>query len=160
MSNASGLQHAREALLHAHTRLHASSLSVRSETWSTWQAQLVYFARLGFPVAAFDMRGYGLSTSPQAVSAYSAKNLVADVLKIVQKLRAQADHEVVVVAHGQPPCSNVALASPDVAATQRCAVSLFALYPTRSFAVTDWGAVVNVRSTAESQQTQRLGDVR
>lgn len=150
MSNASGLQHAHEALLHAHTRLHASSLCVRSETWSTWQAQLVYFARLGFPVAAFDMRGYGLSTSPQSVSAYSAKKLVADVLKIVQKLRAQADHEVVVVAHGQHSYSNVAFASSDVVATHRCAVSLFALYPTRSLAMTDWGAVVNVREPADA----------
>jgi pimeloyl-ACP methyl ester carboxylesterase len=73
------------------------------ETWATWQSQLVYFARLGFPVAAFDMRGFGLSTAPAEPSAYSAKLLVADQLAVVRKLRSMCsdadDHDVVLITH-------------------------------------------------------------
>jgi len=73
------------------------------ESWAAWQAQLVYFARLGFPVAAFDMRGYGLSTAPAEVSAYAQRLLVADVQAVVRKLRSslsqQSEHDVVLVAH-------------------------------------------------------------
>jgi len=75
------------------------------ESWATWHAQLVYFARQGHPVAAFDMRGYGLSSAPAEVEAYSGTHLTADVRAVVRHLRAQltsprsAEHEVVVVAH-------------------------------------------------------------
>jgi len=76
------------------------------ECWSTWQGQLVFFAKLGFPVAAMDMRGFGLSTAPQNVSAYAARNLVDDVLRVIRKLREQRASaiggnggDVVLIAH-------------------------------------------------------------
>ena len=75
------------------------------ENWATWQTQLVYFARLGFPVAAMDLRGYGLSSAPAQTSAYCATAAVSDVTKVVHALRAsspqrsEVDREVIVVGH-------------------------------------------------------------
>jgi pimeloyl-ACP methyl ester carboxylesterase len=77
------------------------------ECWSTWQSQLTYFAKLGFPVAAMDLRGFGLSNAPLGggvSDAYCARVLADDVLRVVHKLRLQSalgaeKAEVVLVAH-------------------------------------------------------------
>lgn len=61
------------------------------ECWSTWQSQMVYFARLGYPVAAMDMRGFGLSSAPADAGAYAMRTLVGDVVKVLSKLRTNGD---------------------------------------------------------------------
>jgi len=61
------------------------------ECWTTWQSQMVYFARLGYPVAAMDMRGFGLSTAPAEVGAYAMRTLVGDVTTVLSKLRSTGD---------------------------------------------------------------------
>lgn len=47
-----------------------------------WRSQLLYFAQQGFRCVAPDMRGYGGSSVPDAVSAYAMRELVGDMLEL------------------------------------------------------------------------------
>lgn len=56
------------------------------ELWYSWRHQLRHFATLGFKVAALDVRGYGDSSRPHPVSAYTMRNIAADVAAVIDAL--------------------------------------------------------------------------
>ena len=56
------------------------------ELWYAWRHQLVALAEAGFHAVAPDMRGYGGTTAPQAIDAYTILHLVGDVVGLVAAL--------------------------------------------------------------------------
>jgi pimeloyl-ACP methyl ester carboxylesterase len=52
------------------------------EYWAMWRPMLEHFGARGWCAAAPDLRGYNLSDKPEAVEAYRAKHLMADVLAL------------------------------------------------------------------------------
>lgn len=52
-------------------------------TSNDWRRQLKYFADLGFGVIAPDLLGYGGSSKPSDVLAYNHRDMVDDVIKIL-----------------------------------------------------------------------------
>jgi len=55
----------------------------------SWRHQINHFAERGFTVAALDVRGYGGSSKPHDIAAYSLRNLAADVAAVARSLSAQ-----------------------------------------------------------------------
>ena len=51
-----------------------------------WRHQLAHFSALGYTVAAMDVRGYGGSSKPHEISAYSMRNLTADAAAVIDAL--------------------------------------------------------------------------
>ena len=45
----------------------------------SWRHQIEHFSKLGYRVAALDMRGYGGSSKPPEIAAYTLRNLASDV---------------------------------------------------------------------------------
>lgn len=56
------------------------------ELWYSWRHQIEHFSNRGYRVAALDVRGYGGSSKPHEISAYSMRELAGDVATIVQVL--------------------------------------------------------------------------
>src|SRR3974390_3038250 len=56
------------------------------ELWYSWRHQLAYFSERGYKVAALDVRGYGGSSRPQEIAAYSIRNLASDVAAAIDQL--------------------------------------------------------------------------
>ncbi len=56
------------------------------ELWYSWRHQIAYFSARGYKVAAMDVRGYGDSTKPQPVAAYTLRELASDVAAVVDAL--------------------------------------------------------------------------
>jgi pimeloyl-ACP methyl ester carboxylesterase len=56
------------------------------ELWYSWRHQLDHFAPLGFTIAAMDVRGYGGSSKPHPVSAYTMRELTSDVAAVIDAL--------------------------------------------------------------------------
>ena len=56
------------------------------ELWYSWRHQIDRFSARGYKVAALDVRGYGGSSKPSEISAYSMRNLTADVAAIIDRL--------------------------------------------------------------------------
>lgn len=56
------------------------------EFWWSWRHQLKAFAEAGFWAVAPDMRGYGESDKPSAVSAYEVERIAADVAGLLGAL--------------------------------------------------------------------------
>ncbi len=83
------------------------------ESWYSWRHQLPVVAQAGFHAVALDMRGYGKTSAPAAVDAYSMSHLVADVVGAVGALGADS---AVVVGHdwGAPVAWYCALMRPDL----------------------------------------------
>lgn len=83
------------------------------ESWYSWRHQLPAVADAGFRAVALDMRGYGKTSAPAAVDAYSLSHLVADVVGVVSALGAE---QAVVVGHdwGAPVAWYSALMRPDM----------------------------------------------
>jgi pimeloyl-ACP methyl ester carboxylesterase len=83
------------------------------ESWYSWRHQLPAVAAAGYRAVAMDMRGYGGSSKPAAVGAYSLNHLVGDVVGVVHAL---GEREAVVVGHdwGAPVAWFSALLRPDV----------------------------------------------
>lgn len=81
------------------------------ELWYSWRHQLAYFATAGYSVAALDVRGYGGSSKPHAIAAYTLKELASDVLTVA---RALSDEPVILVGHdwGAPIVYTTALLAP------------------------------------------------
>src|SRR4029450_2070340 len=48
------------------------------ESWYSWRHQITALANAGYRVAAPDVRGYGGSDKPDAIEAYSIKDVCAD----------------------------------------------------------------------------------
>lgn len=83
------------------------------ESWYSWRHQLPAVAAAGYRAVALDMRGYGQTSRPAAVSAYSVSHLVGDVVGAVAAL---GERQAVVVGHdwGAPVAWYSALMRPDV----------------------------------------------
>jgi pimeloyl-ACP methyl ester carboxylesterase len=83
------------------------------ESWYSWRHQLPAVAEAGFRAVALDMRGYGHTSQPAAISAYSISHLVGDVVGVVAAL---GERQAVVVGHdwGAPVAWYSALMRPDV----------------------------------------------
>jgi pimeloyl-ACP methyl ester carboxylesterase len=56
------------------------------ELWYSWRHQITHFSKLGYKVAALDVRGYGGSSRPREVAAYSMRNLASDVSAVIDQL--------------------------------------------------------------------------
>ena len=83
------------------------------ESWYSWRHQLDVVADAGFRAVAMDMRGYGGTTAPEQIDAYSMSHLVGDTVGVVAALGAE---QAVIVGHdwGAPVAWYSALMRPDV----------------------------------------------
>ncbi len=82
------------------------------ESWFSWRHQLQPLAEAGYRAVAMDVRGYGRSTAPAEIEAYSMTALVGDVIAVID------DHgpdPAVVIGHdwGAPIAWNTALLRPE-----------------------------------------------
>jgi pimeloyl-ACP methyl ester carboxylesterase len=82
------------------------------EYWAMWRPMLEHFGARGWCAAAPDLRGYNLSDKPEAVEAYRAKHLMADVLALAAHYTKDP---FVLVAHdwGGAVAWGVAIAHPE-----------------------------------------------
>ncbi len=83
------------------------------ESWYSWRHQLTALASAGHRAVAMDMRGYGHTSAPAGIGAYTLSHLVADVVGVVAALGAD---QAVVVGHdwGAPVAWYSALMRPDL----------------------------------------------
>jgi len=83
------------------------------ELWISWREQLNALAAAGYRAVAPDMRGYGGTSAPDDVTAYSQLHLVGDMVELVRELK---ETRAVIVGHdwGAPVAWNAALLRPDV----------------------------------------------
>lgn len=83
------------------------------ELWYSWRHQISALSASGYRVAAMDVRGYGASSKPHPIAAYSMRNLAADVAAVA---RALSDEPVVLVGHdwGAPIVWNTSLLHEDL----------------------------------------------
>jgi pimeloyl-ACP methyl ester carboxylesterase len=83
------------------------------ESWYSWRHQLTALADAGYHAVAMDMRGYGRSGKPTAVSDYRITELVADCVGVVHAL---GEDTAVIVGHdwGAPVAWTAAWTRPDV----------------------------------------------
>jgi len=56
------------------------------ELWYSWRHQIEYFATRGYSVAALDVRGYGRSSKPSEIAAYTLRNIASDVAAVIDQL--------------------------------------------------------------------------
>ncbi|MET4295432.1 pimeloyl-ACP methyl ester carboxylesterase [Bradyrhizobium sp. LB8.2] len=79
----------------------------------SWRHQIAALEEAGFHVVAPDMRGYGQSSAPADVAAYSIFDTVGDVVGLVQAL---GESKAVVIGHdwGAPVAWHAALFRPDI----------------------------------------------
>lgn len=82
------------------------------ELWYSWRHQLAHFSKLGFKVAALDVRGYGDSSRPHPIAAYTMKELTSDVAAVIDAL---GGGQAILFGHdwGAPIVWNMALLYPD-----------------------------------------------
>jgi pimeloyl-ACP methyl ester carboxylesterase len=83
------------------------------ESWFSWRHQLGPIAAAGFTACAIDVRGYGGSFKPHAVSAYAMEAMVGDVADLAEALAP--GEKAVLIGHdwGAPIVWNTALVRPD-----------------------------------------------
>ena len=83
------------------------------ESWYSWRHQLSAIADAGFHVVAPDQRGYGETTCPEPIDAYTIHHLVGDIVGLVTAL---GEGQAVVIGHdwGSPVAWNCALMRPDI----------------------------------------------
>jgi pimeloyl-ACP methyl ester carboxylesterase len=79
----------------------------------SWRHQIPALAQAGFHVVAPDMRGFGRSSAPAGISAYSIFDTVGDVVALVAAL---GETQAVVVGHdwGAPVAWHAAMFRPDI----------------------------------------------
>lgn len=79
----------------------------------SWRHQIEPLARAGFHVVAPDMRGFGRTTAPADISAYSIFDTVGDMVALVAAL---GEKRAVIIGHdwGAPVAWHAALFRPDV----------------------------------------------
>jgi pimeloyl-ACP methyl ester carboxylesterase len=83
------------------------------ESWYSWRHQMKPIAEAGFTAAAIDVRGYGGSDKPPAVSDYAMRHMVGDVAGVIEAM--SPGQPAVIVGHdwGAPIVWNTALTRPD-----------------------------------------------
>ncbi|MET7752796.1 alpha/beta hydrolase [Micromonospora sp. NPDC005367] len=83
------------------------------EAAHSWRHQFRPLVEAGYRVVAPEQRGYGRSSHPTAVSAYSMMHLVADITGLIRELEAD---DAVVIGHdwGAFVAWNLALMRPDL----------------------------------------------
>jgi pimeloyl-ACP methyl ester carboxylesterase len=84
------------------------------ESWYSWRHQIGPVAAAGYTVAAIDVRGYGGSDKPHAVSAYAMEAIVGDLVGLKAALSPHAP--AILVGHdwGAPIVWNSAFVHPDL----------------------------------------------
>jgi pimeloyl-ACP methyl ester carboxylesterase len=84
------------------------------ESWYSWRHQIGPVAAAGYTVAAIDVRGYGGSDKPHAVSAYAMEAIVGDLVGLKAALSPHAS--AILVGHdwGAPIVWNSAFVHPDL----------------------------------------------
>ena len=55
----------------------------------SWRHQVDYFVAKGYSVATMDLRGYGNSSKPKAIEAYTQKALASDVAAVARAISAE-----------------------------------------------------------------------
>jgi pimeloyl-ACP methyl ester carboxylesterase len=82
------------------------------ELWYSWRHQMQYFAGRGYSVAALDVRGYGKSSKPHEVAAYTLRNLASDVAAVIDQL---GNGKAILLGHdwGAPIVWHTSLLYPD-----------------------------------------------
>lgn len=82
------------------------------ESWYSWRHQLSALADAGFRAVAPDMRGYGQTSKPEAIEAYSLLHLVGDMAGLLDSL---GEDRAVIAGHdwGGPVAWHAALLRPD-----------------------------------------------
>ncbi len=83
------------------------------ESWYSWRHQFAPLAAAGYHVVAPDMRGYGKSDKPEAISAYNQVEVVNDIVGLVSAL---GEETAVVIGHdwGAPTAWAAALNHPRI----------------------------------------------
>jgi len=83
------------------------------ESWYSWRHQIKALSEAGYRVAAPDVRGYGGSDKPDAVSAYAMEVITADIAGLAKAM--SPDRKAIVIGHdwGAPIAWNSALLHPD-----------------------------------------------
>ncbi len=83
------------------------------ESWYSWRHQLPAVAEAGYRAVAMSMRGYGGTSAPQDIGAYTISHLVGDVVAVVN---STGEDTAVVVGHdwGAPVAWYSALVRPDM----------------------------------------------
>lgn len=83
------------------------------ELWYSWRHQLPAIAAAGYHVVAPDQRGYGDTTKPDSIDAYTLIDMASDIIGLVHALD---ESQAVVVGHdfGAPVAWYCALLRPDV----------------------------------------------
>jgi len=95
------------------------------ELWYSWRHQLERFGGRGYKVAAMDVRGYGGSSKPAEIAAYTIEQLASDVAAVIDAL---GGGKAILFGHdwGAPIVWNTALLHPDkVAAVAGLSVPYF-----------------------------------
>lgn len=82
------------------------------ELWISWRHQMQHFSHLGFTVAAMDVRGYGGSSKPKEIAAYTLAELCSDAAAVIDAL---GGGEAIVFGHdwGAPIAWNTARLHPE-----------------------------------------------
>jgi len=83
------------------------------ELWYSWRHQLKALAEAGFRAAAPDMRGFGRTSAPDDVAAYTLLHMVGDMVALVEAL---GEKRAVIVGHdwGAPVAWHAAMMRPDI----------------------------------------------
>jgi len=83
------------------------------EIWYSWRHQVVALAAAGFRAIAPDMRGFGRTTAPDDVAAYTILHNVGDMVALVAAL---GETRALIVGHdwGAPVAWHAALMRPDL----------------------------------------------
>ncbi len=83
------------------------------ELWYSWRHQLTALAEAGFRAVAPDMRGFGRTTAPDDVTAYSILHTAGDMIALVTAL---GEPRALIVGHdwGAPVAWHAALWRPDI----------------------------------------------
>lgn len=78
----------------------------------SWRHQIAHFSKLGFKVAALDVRGYGDSSRPYPIEAYTMRNIASDVAAVIDAL---GGGHAILFGHdwGAPIVWNTTLIYPD-----------------------------------------------